>query len=180
MLMLLLVLVSGGALEGILADQITTSVLGDGSVLSSSLWLSDGLTISGQILGSGLTRIDRKTSQENDRYDSVMASSEGTLLIGEYGSIKQKNRDLRMVCVFGNMTGQDSLRVIRGSGILRHANYSRSLNPDPFESIILAEGTGMMDISHHLVANGTRSGRTSAAGNISIMEQIKGNQGYSH
>jgi hypothetical protein len=125
LLLTLIVLLTGGALiMGIgKADQVTTSVTGDGSIMSFSAYRSGDTTITGRIFGSGRTRIDRET-ETGDRLSRLMAQSEGPLLIGEYASSEEEQKDHPITCVFGNGTETPVESEIETSGILQHGIYS--------------------------------------------------------
>lgn len=166
-------IIAGGAFEGTFADLVSTSVIGDGSVLSTSFWFSGMSILTGTIFGSGLTRIDHETSTKVGRTNNLLARSEGSLLISEYTLNEQEKTDLPITCVFGKNNSQRSVQEIRASGFLIHGNYSRHLRQNPYESLISTDGYGMMDISHRLEANDSFTGRTFATGNLSIREEIR-------
>lgn len=176
--LLIPILTAGGALETG-ADLVSTSVLGDGSVMSSSTWLSDGSLITGRIFGSGLTGIDRETETDRYRSDTLNARTGGSLLIWDYAYAEQETTDQPLTCVFGNSTTRQALSEIGRSGILRKGNYSRVQTLQPVESLVTADGTGMLDLRHRLSGNGTLSGRTLAVGNLSVSEHIRADQGTS-
>jgi hypothetical protein len=158
------------------ADQVTTSVTGDGSVMSSSTYLSGDTTITGRIFGSGRTSINRET-ETGERLSRLMAQSDGPLLIGEYASSEDEKKDHPITCEFGNDTVTSVGSEIETSGILENAKYSSLRTMQPFEGYTLANGTGIIDLRHRLNGNGSISGRTVATGNLSVSERIKEDQG---
>jgi hypothetical protein len=105
------------------ADQVITSVTGDGSLMSSSTYLSGDTTITGRIFGSGRTSIDRET-ETGDRLSRLMAQSDGPLLIGVYALSEEEQKDNPIAYVFGNGTEMPEGSEIETSGILQHGTYS--------------------------------------------------------
>jgi hypothetical protein len=178
LLLTLIVLLTGGALiMGIgKADQVTTSVTSDGSVMSFKAFRFGDTTVIGRLFGSGRTSIDRET-ETSERLSRLMAQSDGPLLIGEYASSEEEQKDHPIACVFGNGTETPTGSEIETSGILEHGTYSSLRTLQPFEGSTFANGTGIMDLRHRLSGNGTISGRTVATGNLSVNEEIKEDQG---
>ncbi|PKL58956.1 MAG: hypothetical protein CVV33_09955 [Methanomicrobiales archaeon HGW-Methanomicrobiales-4] len=174
-------LITGGALiEGIgSADQVITSATTDGSVMSSSAYLSGDTSITSRIFGSGLTTIDRETGTGMAPSSLLQARSDGSLLIGTYAAAEQKRKESPVACVFGNATESPAPSEIEASGILWNGSYSGIWAMQPFESITTAHGTGILDLRHHLAGNTTLSGRTIATGNLSVIEHITTDQGES-
>ena len=105
-----------------------------------------------------------------------MAHSDGQLLIGEYASSEDEQKDPPIDCVFGNDTETTVGSEIETSGILQHGTYSSLRTMQPFEGYTLANGTGIIDLRHRLTGNGTISGRTVATGNLTVSERIKEDQ----
>jgi hypothetical protein len=178
LLLTIIVLLTGGALiNGIgKADQVTTSVTSDGSVMSFEAFRSGDTTVIGRLFGSGRTSIDRE-AETSERLSRLMAQSDGPLLIGEYASSEEEQKDHSVACVFGNKTETTVGSEIETSGILRHGTYSSLRTMQPFEGYTFANGTGIIDLRHRLNGNGTISGRTVATGNLSVSERIKEDQG---
>jgi hypothetical protein len=141
--------------------------------MSTSTWISGDSIMTGRILGTGLTQIERETDTQTSPYSGLLARSGGTLLIGEYTSVSKNNRGEPVACVLGNTTHRPSGMETGVSGILERGNYSRVLALDPAEMSVSADGRGMIDLRHRLVGNGTVSGRTFASGNVSVRETIR-------
>jgi hypothetical protein len=174
LLLTIVVLLTGGALiNGIgKADQVTTSVTSDGSVKSFQEFRSGDTTVIGRLFGSGRTSIDREI-KASERLSRLMALSDGSLVIGEYASYEDEQKDHPISCVFGNGTETPTGSEIEISGILQHGTYSSLRTMQPFEGYTFANGTGIIDLRHRLTGNGTTSGRTVATGNLSVNEEIK-------
>ena len=105
LLLTIVVLLTGGALiVGIgKADQVTTSVTSDSSVMSFSAYRSGDTTIIGRFFGSGRTSIGREI-ETGDRLSHLISKSDGPLLIGLYASSEDEQKDPPVACVFGNGT----------------------------------------------------------------------------
>jgi hypothetical protein len=84
-------MMAGGAfVNGIgKAEQVTTSVTSDGSVMSFQAFRSGDTTVIGRLFGSGRTSIDRET-ETSERLSHLMAQSDSPLLIGEYASLEEE------------------------------------------------------------------------------------------
>jgi hypothetical protein len=180
LLLTIIVLLTGGALiTGIgKADQVTTSVTSDGSIMSFQAFRSGDTTVIGRLFGSGRTSIDRETETGN-RLSRLMAQSDGPLLIGEYASSEEEQKDHPIACVFGNDTETLAGSEIETSGILQHGTYSSLRTLQPFEGDTFANGTGIIGLRHRLTGNGTVEGRSVVTGNLSVSERIKAEQGES-
>jgi hypothetical protein len=172
------VLLTGGVLiNGIgKADQVTTSVTSDGSVMSFQAFRSGDTIVIGRLLGSGRTSIDREI-EASERLSRLTAQSDGSLVIGEYASYEDEQKDHPISCVFGNGTETPTGSEIETSGILERGTYSSLRTLQPLEGYTFANGTGTIDIRHRLTGNGTVSGRTVATGNLSVNERIRMDQG---
>jgi hypothetical protein len=95
------IITSGVLINGIgIADQVTS----DGSVMSSSTYLSGDTTIIGRLFGSDRTSIDRET-ETGEGLSRLMAQSDGPLLIGGYASYEEEQKD-HATCFFGNYTSK--------------------------------------------------------------------------
>lgn len=171
--------ITGGAVLQTGADLVSTSATGDGSVMSTSSWITGDSLITGRILGTGLTSIVRESETGTSPSSYQISHSDGPLLIGEYVSIRQKSRDQPTACIFGNNTRPPEEMTLEASGIIRNGNYSRMQTLHTGESYITADGTGVMDFRHRLTGNGSISGRTQASGNLSVSEHIRTDQGDS-
>jgi len=172
-------LITGGTLiNGIgMADLVTSSVTGDGSVMSSSTLLSGENIITGRLFGSGWTSIDRETESGDTSSSRLLARSVGPLIIGEYASAEKNRNNHPIACVFGNTTEDSAQSETDVSGIIRNGSYASLHTLQPFEHITTADGTGLLDLRHRLARNGTISGRTLVSGNLSVSEQIRGDSG---
>ena len=160
-----------------MADLVTTSISSDGSVMSVQTSQAGDTSITGRLFGSGRTSIERETETRDRSSSRLLAFSDGPLIIGEYASAKQSQRELPVTCVFANQTAEPAESEIETAGILR-GRYESVLTLQPFERYTFANGTGLIDLRHRLSGNGTTRGRTVASGNLSVSEHIRSDQGY--
>ncbi|MFH0967800.1 MAG: hypothetical protein V1862_08980 [Methanobacteriota archaeon] len=172
-------LITGGTFMSVLgmADLVTTSISSDGSVMSVQTSQSGDTTIIGRLLGSGRTSIDRETETRDTLSSRLLARSDGPLIIGEYASVSQREREKPFTCVFGNETDESAQSETETTGILEHGRYESVLTMQPFERSTFTNGTGLVDLRHRLTGNGTVNGRTIASGNLSVSEHIRSDQG---